>query len=192
MSSFQIQNNGGKYCRNKSGSKKRHRSFEQSDITFQIVLSFRAPEIILGLKYDFAIDLWSVGTTIYELYTGKIMFPGKSNNEMLKYFMELKGKIPNKLIRKGQFRAQHFDDSCNFLSHETDKVTQKDKVTVMPNVNKSRSLSHELRAGERLSPENNVRVTHLVNFLDKIMMIDPQKRPSISECLGEPFITGAQ
>ena len=150
---------------------------------------FRAPEIILGLKYDFNLDLWSVGTTIYELCTGKIMFPGHSNNQMLKLFMELKGKIPNKIIRKGQFRTQHFDDSCNFLSHETDKVTQKDKVTVMPVVNKNRSLSQELRGGERLTPENHTRVTHLIDLLDKMHMIDPHKRPTISDCLNHPFIT---
>jgi serine/threonine protein kinase len=37
-----------------------------------IVLRFyRAPEVILGMKYDFAIDLWSSGVTFYELYTGK-------------------------------------------------------------------------------------------------------------------------
>ena len=150
---------------------------------------FRAPEIIMGLKYDFNLDLWSVGTTIYELTTGKIMFPGHSNNQMLKLFMELKGKIPNKLVRKGQFRAQHFDDQCNFLSHETDKVTQKDKVTVMPVVTKTRSLSQELRGGERLSPENHARVTNLIDLLDKVHMIDPHKRPTISDCLSHPFIT---
>jgi len=162
----------------------------ENEITPYLVSRFyRAPEIIMGLRYDFPIDLWSVGTTIYELYTGKIMFPGHSNNQMLKLFMELKGKIPNKLIRKGQFRAQHFDESCNFLSHETDKVTQRDKVTVMPVVHKSRSLSHELRGGERLTPENNTRVTHLVDLLDKIHSIDPHKRPNISDCLNHPFIT---
>lgn len=161
----------------------------ENEITPYLVSRFyRSPEIILGLKYDTNIDLWSVGTTIYELCTGKIMFPGHSNNQMLKLFMELKGKIPNKIIRKGQFRAQHFDDSCNFLSHETDKVTQRDKVTVMPMVNKSRSLSHQLRGGERLTPENNTRMTHLIDLLDKIHMIDPQKRPSISDCLNHPFI----
>jgi len=162
----------------------------ENEITPYLVSRFyRAPEIILGLKYDFNLDLWSVGTTIYELTTGKIMFPGHSNNQMLKLFMELKGKIPNKLIRKGQFRTQHFDDQCNFLSHETDKVTQKDKVTVMPVVTKNRSLSQELRGGERLTPENHARVTHLIDLLDKVHMIDPHKRPTISDCLSHPFIT---
>jgi serine/threonine-protein kinase PRP4 len=45
------------------------------------------------LKYDFAVDLWSAGCTIYELYTGKIMFPGHTNNEMLRqvcfYFLRI-------------------------------------------------------------------------------------------------------
>ena len=80
---------------------------------------------VLGMGYDFNIDLWSTFATIYELYTGKIMFPGKSNNEMLKLMMDFKGKLPNKLIRKGTFREQHFDASYNFLYHEVDRVTQK-------------------------------------------------------------------
>lgn len=80
---------------------------------------------VIGSKYDYALDLWSVGCTIYELYTGKIMFPGKTNNEMLKLMMDFKGKIPNKMIRKGMLKDKHFDDSCNFLHHEVDKVTQR-------------------------------------------------------------------
>jgi len=161
-----------------------------SEITPYLVSRFyRAPEIILGLKYDFGVDLWSVGTTIYEMYTGKIMFPGKSNNEMMRLFMELKGKIPNKIIRKGMFRENHFDESCSYMAHEIDKVTQRDKVSVMPVVNKTRSLSHELRAGERLSAEQNAKVSNLVDFLDKIHSLDSAKRPSINACLMHPFIS---
>ena len=59
----------------------------------------------------------------------------------------------------------------------------------MPVTNKSRSISQELRGGERLTPENNARVTHLVDLLDKIHVIHPQKSPSISDCLNHPFIT---
>ena len=77
------------------------------------------------MGYDHGIDLWSVGVTIYELYTGKILFPGKTNNEMLKLMMDLKGKMPNKLVRKGTFRDQHFDGNYNFLFQEVDKVTQR-------------------------------------------------------------------
>jgi len=48
---------------------------------------YRPPEICLGLKYSFAMDLWSVGVCLFELYTGKFMFTGRNNNEMLKQFM---------------------------------------------------------------------------------------------------------
>jgi serine/threonine-protein kinase PRP4 len=77
------------------------------------------------MQYDFAIDLWSVAVTIYELYTGRVMFPGKSNNEMIKLMMDLKGKIPNRIIRKGFLKDKHFDRDCNFLYHEIDKVTER-------------------------------------------------------------------
>lgn len=97
-----------------------------NEITPYLVSRFyRAPEIILGMQYDYGIDMWSAGCTIYELYTGKILFSGKSNNQMLKFFMDLKGKIPNKIIRKGQFKDQHFDQNCNFLSHEIDRLTER-------------------------------------------------------------------
>ena len=97
-----------------------------NEITPYLVSRFyRSPEIILGVPYDYGIDMWSTACTIYELSTGKIMFSGKSNNEMLKYFMDLKGKIPNKIIKKGFFKEQHFDLNCNFMYHELDKITER-------------------------------------------------------------------
>lgn len=98
----------------------------ENEITPYLVSRFyRAPEIILGIPYDYAIDMWSAACTIYELYAGRILFSGKSNNQMLKFFMDLKGKFPNKVIRRGAFKEQHFDSNYNFLYHEIDKVTER-------------------------------------------------------------------
>jgi len=116
----------------------------ENEITPYLVSRFyRAPEIgilcsrlrrlnfewhaatVLGLPYDYAMDTWSVACTLYELYTGKILFPGRRNNEMLRFFQEVKGKFPNKMIRKGTFSGQHFDENYNFRSIELDKVRQK-------------------------------------------------------------------
>ena len=69
--------------------------------------------------------MWAVGCTLFEVYSGKILFPGKSNNEMLKLMMELKGKVPHRLARKGMFKDQHFDTNFNFLYTAIDKVTEK-------------------------------------------------------------------
>lgn len=44
--------------------------------------------------------------------------------------MDLKGKIPNKVIRKGQFKDQHFDSNGNFLSHEVDKITERVSLAI--------------------------------------------------------------
>jgi serine/threonine-protein kinase PRP4 len=76
---------------------------------------YRAPEIILGLSYGPPIDMWSLGCCLFELYTGKVAFPGRNNNEMLRLFQELKGSFPMKMIRKSPFRHQYFDTSGNFL-----------------------------------------------------------------------------
>lgn len=63
---------------------------------FQTSLTMSSVSVI-GKPYDYGIDMWSVGCTLYELYTGKILFPGSSNNHMIKLAMDLKGKMPNKV-----------------------------------------------------------------------------------------------
>lgn len=67
--------------------------------------------------------MWSVGCTLYELYTGKILFPGRSNNQMLLLMMEVKGKLNHRTIKKATFGEMHFDEGLNFISIEKDKIT---------------------------------------------------------------------
>lgn len=40
---------------------------------------------------------------IYELFTGAILFPGQTNNQMLKLMMDVKGPFPKKMLKKGVF-----------------------------------------------------------------------------------------
>jgi len=161
-----------------------------NEITPYLVSRFyRAPEIIIGSKYDYAIDMWSVGCTIYELYTGKILFAGKTNNEMLKLMMEVKGKMPHRVAKKGMFKDNHFDGSFNFLYCEVDKVTEKEKVTVMSSIPPSRDLLASL-VGEQSLDDTHLRKVHqLKDFLEKCFLLDPTKRISINQALTHPFIT---
>lgn len=86
---------------------------------------YRAPEIILGMEYDYGVDMWSIGCTLYELYTGKILFTGDSNNQMLKAIMEVRGRLTPKLFKRGQLAGNHFDELGQFVSVEHDKVLSK-------------------------------------------------------------------
>lgn len=53
------------------------------------------------------------------------LFQGRSNNHMLKLFMELRGKIPSRLIRSGQLSEKHFDSSQDFIWIDQDSFTKQ-------------------------------------------------------------------
>jgi serine/threonine-protein kinase PRP4 len=44
------------------------------------------------------IDIWAVAVSLYELFTGHVMLPGRTNNEMLKLMMAYKGRFPHKQV----------------------------------------------------------------------------------------------
>ncbi|XP_055334548.1 serine/threonine-protein kinase PRP4 homolog [Paramacrobiotus metropolitanus] len=161
----------------------------ECEITPYLVSRFyRAPEIILGCPYDFGIDMWSTATTIFELYTGRILFPGKSNNQMLKLMMDVKGKIPNRVIRKGTLREAHFDSNGNFLYADLDLVTQKEKIRVVTNIQPTIDLLKELVGSQHLPEDQYKKVSQLRDLLDKMLGLDPLKRISLSDALSHPFI----
>ncbi|GBP13897.1 hypothetical protein EVAR_10466_1 [Eumeta japonica] len=162
---------------------------DDNDLTPYLVSRFyRAPEIILGVPYDFGIDLWSTACTMYELATGRIMFTGNSNNSMLKCFMELKGKIPNKLIRKGKFKDQHFSQHLNFLYHKKDEITGREKVTEICKVNPTRDLQVELKkAYHGIAAVDEKKIVQLKDLLDKMTVVDSQQRLKTEDCLKHPF-----
>jgi dual specificity tyrosine-phosphorylation-regulated kinase 1 len=48
---------------------------------------YRSPEVILGLPYSVAIDMWSLGCMLVELYTGDPLFAGLDEVEMMQKFV---------------------------------------------------------------------------------------------------------
>lgn len=86
-----------------------------------------AAVFLLYNRTDFPMDMWSVGCVLYELYTGKILFPGRSNNEMLKLMMDVKGPFPKKMLKKGIFVDKHFEDDVqtSFALIEEDPVSKQ-------------------------------------------------------------------
>ncbi|KAG0756138.1 hypothetical protein G6F62_007716 [Rhizopus arrhizus] len=70
---------------------------------------YRSPEIILGLDYTKAIDMWSLGCIIAELYTGMPLFPGENEQDQLSCIMEVMGKPDVELIQSSERRHLFFD-----------------------------------------------------------------------------------
>ena len=68
-----------------------------------------------------------MGCVIFELFTSKILFPGKSNNEMLRCFMDLKGPFPKKMVKRGAFHEKHFesDPNMSFSLEEEDPIDHR-------------------------------------------------------------------
>ncbi|KAG1099483.1 hypothetical protein G6F42_017815 [Rhizopus arrhizus] len=61
---------------------------------------YRSPEVILGISYHKAIDMWSVGCIIAELYTGLPLFPGENEQEQLSCIMETMGLPDRHLVER--------------------------------------------------------------------------------------------
>ncbi|KAG0701585.1 kinase-like domain-containing protein [Suillus ampliporus] len=165
----------------------------ENDITPYLVSRFyRAPEIILGVPYDPALDIWSIGCTLYELYTGKILFPGRSNNQMLLLMMELKGRFNTKMIKKAKFGEMYFDEMGGFESVETDRVTGANVVRKVHISKPSRDLRARLMppASVKMKDDEMKLLTSFIDLLDRCTALDPARRITPKEALIHPFIRG--
>ena len=162
----------------------------ENEITPYLVSRFyRAPEIILGMPYDTALDMWSIGCSLYEIFTGKFLFSGKTNNQMLKMMMDLKGPFSKKMIRKGEFYLNHFDEDCNFLSVEVEKVTKKDVIRKIQISKPTKDLKSRLMPYTAdMAPADVIQVNHFINLLDRCLHLNPEHRITPLEALAHPFI----
>ncbi|KAG6412923.1 hypothetical protein SASPL_125618 [Salvia splendens] len=149
----------------------------KNEITPYLVSRFyRAPEIILGLSYDLPMDIWSVGCCLFELYTGKVLFPGATNNDMLRLHMELKGPFPKKMLRKGAFTDQHFDQDLNFLATDEDPVSKKPIRRLLVNI-KPKDFGTLISGSPGEDPK---MVANFRDLMEKIFVLDPDKRTAVA------------
>ncbi|KAI0199183.1 kinase-like domain-containing protein [Astrocystis sublimbata] len=140
------------------------------------------------MPYDYAIDMWSIGCTLYELYTGKILFAGDSNNQMLKAIMEIRGKFSPKLFKRGELSHQHFDELGNFVSVEQDKTLGKTTARTLTIVKPTRDLRTRLLAVSGGMTDTESRdLNHFIDLLERCLALNPDKRITPSEALKHPF-----
>ena len=71
---------------------------------------YRAPEVIMGMKYGMPIDMWSFGCILAELLTGYPIFPGEDEGDQMACIMEIFGMPPEKMLETCR-RAKTFFSS---------------------------------------------------------------------------------
>lgn len=88
-----------------------HRHFSEDIQTRQ----YRAPEVLIGSKYNTSADMWSLGCMTFELLTGDLLFDPRAGDDYdrdedhLAMFQELLGRMPKRLALEGKYAKQFFD-----------------------------------------------------------------------------------
>jgi dual specificity protein kinase YAK1 len=70
---------------------------------------YRSPEVLLGLPYSSAIDMWSLGCIVVELFLGLPLFPGSSEYNQVSRIVEMLGNPPNWMIEMGKQAGDFFE-----------------------------------------------------------------------------------
>ena len=91
-------------------------AFLHNELVYTYIQSrfYRSPEVILGMSYHMAIDMWSLGCIMAELYTGFPIFPGENEQEQLSCIMEILG-VPDKEFINRSSRKRLFFGRTHLL-----------------------------------------------------------------------------
>ena len=70
---------------------------------------YRSPEVLLGLPYSSAIDMWSLGCIVVELFLGLPLFPGSSEYNQVSRITEMLGLAPTWMLEMGKQSGEFFE-----------------------------------------------------------------------------------
>uniref|UniRef100_A0A8C7XWX0 non-specific serine/threonine protein kinase n=1 Tax=Oryzias sinensis TaxID=183150 RepID=A0A8C7XWX0_9TELE len=162
---------------------------------------YRAPEIILGLPFCEAIDMWSLGCVIAELFLGWPLYPGASEYDQIRYISQTQGLPAEYLLSAGTKTTRFFNrdpDSTYPLwrlktpeDHEAETGIKSKEARKyifnclddMAQVN----MTSDLEGSDMLAEKADRR--EFIDLLTKMLTIDADKRITPIETLNHPFVT---
>lgn len=131
---------------------------------------YRAPEIMLGIPYTTAIDIWSLGCILAELYMGFPLFPGESETEQMALIVEVNGLPPAELLREATRSEVFFDPRGQLLPLSGGKAPAK--------VPAAKTLRDFLKCDDAL----------FIDFLAQCFIWDPAQRITPEQALKHPWL----
>lgn len=146
---------------------------------------YRSPEVILGCPVGCETDVWSLGCTLYELYTGQVLFSGHSNAEMLLLMTQSLGRLPAKMVKSAQARRYFPDGIGNRLHLEIREtgVKRQEHVSPIP----QNPISGLLKPILTLE-EDETLCTKFIDFIEQLVVLPPDRRLSPTAALSHPFL----
>ena len=69
---------------------------------------YRSPEVLLGIPYDLAIDMWSLGCILVEMHTGEPLFSGANEIDQMNKIVEVLGMPPKHLLDQAPKAKKYF------------------------------------------------------------------------------------
>ncbi|KAJ8416260.1 hypothetical protein AAFF_G00382820 [Aldrovandia affinis] len=158
---------------------------------------YRAPEIILGLAFCEAIDMWSLGCVIAELFLGWPLYPGALEYDQIRYISQTQGLPGEQLLNAGTKTGRFFcrESDSPYAAWRLKTTEEHETETGMKSKEARKyifscldDIAHVNLEGSDLLAEKADR-REFVGLLKMMLLIDAEKRIAPAEVLSHPFVT---
>ncbi|KAI1344111.1 kinase-like protein [Xylariaceae sp. FL0016] len=166
---------------------------------------YRSPEVLLGLPYSSAIDMWSLGCIVVELFLGLPLFPGSSEYNQVSRIVEMLGNPSNWMIEVGKQAGDFFEKRQDEFSRKTYHLKSMEQYSrergtkeqpskkyfqanTLPEIIKSYPMPRKNMKQSEIDREMNNRIA-FIDFVRGLLTISPLERWSPQQAKLHPFIT---
>ncbi|KAM8750363.1 homeodomain-interacting protein kinase 3a isoform 1-T1 [Acanthopagrus schlegelii] len=162
---------------------------------------YRAPEIILGLPFCEAIDMWSLGCVIAELFLGWPLYPGALEYDQIRYISQTQGLPAEQLLNKGTKTSRFFSKESDspYATWRLKTTEEHEKETGLKSKEARKyifsCLDDIAHVNLVLSPDNSDMQAEkadrreFVSLLKSMLLITAEERTVPSSVLSHPFLT---